>query len=337
MSNWSVSKIFILARNRKDVDIAKKNSICRVIIYEENNILHIWKKYLGKWVYSKHIAYDDDIERDNTVTGLKAYQEFYKYCGKDEIERMKDIFRPIAVWESQEQMHFANVEYVNQKIYEPIYKFDANSSFTYGAYQLPSDFDIMKEYFSNVYSKKESAATKLERSFYKNMQNFLVGYFARVKGFISVRSNIIHNSNTNIRTRIREISKNGGKVYLSNTDSIITNSIGADVMSKYIGKSAGMFKLEKVGDRLIYKSSNAYQLDDDLVYSGVKYFARKEIDLFKDEHAIQKGSFIEPMEFMSDISENGNRRLCSIKLGEIEVRKFNSLGELVKITRYRLE
>lgn len=337
MSYWYNAKIFIIARNRIEIDIAKKNSICRIILYEENNIIHKWQRYRSKWIYSKYVAYDDDIERDNTVTGLKAYQSFYKYCGKNEVERMKAVYRPIAIWESQEQMHFANVEHINKKIYKPVYKFDANSSFTYGAYQLPSDFDIMKSYFSELYLKKENAVNKIDRSRYKNMQNFLIGYFARINGFISVRSKIIHNSNVNIMTKIREISKNGGSVYLSNTDSIVTDSAGAEVMSKYLGTKAGQFKLEQKAERLVYKSSNAYQLDDHLVYSGVRYFARKDIDLFKDEHAIQKGSFIEPANFMVDVSDNGNKKLCSIRLGEIVVTKTNSLGEVTKITRYFLE
>lgn len=337
MSKWLNAKIFIIAKNRSDIDIAKRNQICRFIIYEENNIIHIWRRFKSKWLYSKYVAYDDDVERDYTITGFKAYKAFYNYCGKEEVDKMKYVLRPMAIWESQEQMHYANIEHINEKIYKDIYKFDANSSFTYGAYMLQDDFNIMKEYFHNLYDKKENAATKLERSMYKNMQNFLVGYFARIKGFISVRSSIIHNSNTNIRNKIIEIVRNGGNVYLSNTDSIVTDSIGADIMSKYQGSKAGEFKLEQKAERLIYKSSNAYQLDNHLVYSGVRYFARKDIDLFENNHAVQEGNFIEPAEFILNANDSSNLKLCSIHYGEIIVRKTNSLGELVKITRYSLE
>ena len=249
---------------------------------------------------------------------------------------MKHILSPIPIWESFEQMHFANYEYSQQKIYKKIYEYDANSSFTFGALQLPDGFDLLKEYMIGLYEKKKNAPNKIIRSRYKNMQNYLIGYFARIKDFVRVRSDIIKESNNNINKKMVEIIKNKGTVYLSNTDSIITDEIGAEIMEKYKGNEVGQFKLEQVSNRLYYKSPNAYQLGDKIIYSGVQYFAKKHMDLFSDINATQEGSLIRGFNFIID--ETGEyKKVCQVEYGEITVKQYNFLGELINTFIYKVD
>ena len=100
----------------------------------------------------KDMSYLEKLS-DIETTGNKAYQSFYSYCGKEEIEKMKHILSPIPIWESFEQMHFANYEFSQQKIYKTIYEYDANSSFTFGALQLPDGFNLLKEKVSSTTNK----------------------------------------------------------------------------------------------------------------------------------------------------------------------------------------
>lgn len=336
MISLTSSKNYIIVKNRKELELAKTCDICRYIIWEDNNIIYIWSKQFGKWVKEKYVAFGNDKIKDDETTGLRAYQSFYAYCGKEEIEKMKHIFTPIPMWESYEQMHYANIDYMGEKIYQPIYEFDANSAFTYGALQLPKGFELLKEYMVELFEHKKSAQNKITRSKYKNLQNYLVGYFARIKDFVRVRSEIIRASNLNIQMRMAEIVSKKGLVYLSNTDSIITNEIGAEIMEKYKGDYVGQFKLSTFTDRLYYKSPNAYQIGEKVVYSGVKYFARKHTDFFKERYAEQTGSLIQPFDFAIEATDETYYKLCRVKYGEITVTVVNRIGEKLDTIIYKL-
>ena len=336
MISLTSSKNYILVKNRKELELAKTCDICRYIIWEDNNIIYIWTKQFGKWVKEKYVAFGNDNAKDDETTGLRAYQSFYAYCGKEEIERMKHIFTPIPMWESYEQMHYANIDYIGEKIYQPIYEFDANSAFTYGALQLPKGFELLKEYMVELFEHKKNAQNKITRAKYKNLQNYLVGYFARIKDFVRVRSEIIRASNLNIQMRMAEIVSSKGSVYLSNTDSIITNEIGAEIMEKYKGDGVGQFKLSTFTDRLYYKSPNAYQIGEKVVYSGVKYFARKHTDFFKERYAEQTGSLIQPFDFAIEATDETYYKLCRVKYGEITVTVVNRIGEKLDTIIYKL-
>lgn len=331
------SRNYIIIKDRKELDKAKSCDICRFIILEENNIIYIWIKSFGKWVKEKYIVFGTAKEKDDEVTGLKAYQSFYSYCGKIEVEKMKHILEPIPIWESYEQMHYANIDFIGEKIYKDIFEFDANSAFTYGTLRLPDGFELLKEYMVSLYEKKEETTNKITRSKYKNMQNFLIGYFARIKEFVRVRSEIIHESNINIKLKMAEIVKNKGNVYLSNTDSIVTDEIGAEIMQKYLGKKIGQFKLNNKAERLFYKSPNAYQLGDKVVYSGVSYFARKHTDFFEDKIAEQSGSLIKSFNFEICSSDESYSKLCRVEYGEIKVTVVNKIGEVLDTIIYKIQ
>lgn len=337
MINLPKIRNYIVIKDRTELGRAKSVQLCRFVILEQNNMIYIWKREKGKWFSEKYVIFDEGVEKDETVTGLKAYQSFYYYCGKSEVDRMKSVFTPISIWESTEQMHYANFEFANEKIYKPIYEFDANSAFTYGALQLPTEFNKLKEYMQLLYEKKRISTNKITRSKFKNMQNYLVGYFARVRELVAVRSEIIRGSNINISSKMAEIVSKGGNVYLSNTDSIITDEIGANVMNKYMGDEAGKFKLEKVSDRLYYRSSNVYQLGDKIIYSGVSYFARKNTDFFEDRFAEQKGHLIEQFDFSIDDYDGNMVKLCQVRFGTITVNIFNSIGELLEVKKYKIQ
>lgn len=326
-----------IVHNAGELRNAMSDILCGHIIWERGGTIYLYTRHLNKWLREKYVLFGEDKETDEEVTGRMAYQKFYGYCGKDEVEKMKLILPRIEAWDSVEQLHYSNVFHAGEKIEKRIYEFDANSSFTYGIYGLPKGFEKLKEYTATLYSKKESAVDAVERSKYKNLQNFLVGYFARVSGFVSTRSNIIDISNNNIGERMREVIENKGTVYISNTDSIVTDDYGADVMGKYLGKAAGQFKLKGTFDRLFYKSSNCYQIGNDVVWSGVKYFARKNTDFFADRIAEQEGSLIEGYDFT--IPEEGSNRVkkCRVKYGVIEVSIYNTIGELVEEKEYRIE
>lgn len=328
---------YAIVRNAGELRDAMSDILCGHIIWERGGTIYLYVRHLNKWLREKYVLFGEDKETDEEVTGRMAYQKFYSYCGKDEVERMKLILPRIDAWDSVEQLHYSNVFHAGEKIEKRIYEFDANSSFTYGIYGLPKGFEKLKEYTATLYSKKESAEDAVTRSKYKNLQNFLVGYFARVSGFVSTRSNIIDISNNNIGERMREVVENKGIVYISNTDSIITDDYGADIMGKYLGTAAGDFKLKGTFDRLYYRSSNCYQIGDRVVWSGAKYFARKNTDFFKDRIAEQKGSLIEGYDFV--IPEEGSKRVkkCRVKFGSIEVSIYNSIGELVGKKEYRIE
>ena len=326
---------FIVAKNSTELRLAKKCELCGYIIMENKSTIVLYTRKLNKWVREDYHFFNEQIIDDFETTGLKAYQSFYSYCGKDNIERMKKVIPNIDVWDSEEQLHYANILHIKEKIYKDIYVFDVNSSFTYGVLQLPKEFDLLKEYMIELYEKKKNASSKITRQKYKNLQNFLIGYFARIKEFISLRSQIIKNSNKNIIDKIVEIKESGGEVYISNTDSIITDSVGASVMQKYIGNEIGQFKLELYSNRLYYNSSNSYQIGDKLVWSGLQYFARKHTDIFEEKYAKQYGNLIEQYDFLLSEDENF-RKICRIRFGEIIVIVENKLGEVIKKYSYRI-
>lgn len=336
MISLTSSRNYIIIKDKKELELAKACDVCRYIILENNNVIYIWSRAFGKWTKEKYVLFGNVKEKDEETTGIKAYQSFYSYCGKDEIEKMKHILTPIPIWESYEQMHYANISFMGKKIYENIYEFDANSAFTYGALQLPDGFELLKEYMTELYEKKETAQNKITRSRYKNLQNYLIGYFARIKDFVRVRSEIIRASNFNIQSKMAEIVTNKGYVYLSNTDSIVTNEVGAAVMEKYTGNKVGQFKLSTFTDRLYYKSPNAYQLGEKVVYSGVSYFARKHTDFFKEQFAEQKGSLIEPFDFALEATNESYYKLCRVRYGEIVVTVVNKIGEKLDTIIYKI-
>lgn len=331
----SRARTYIIIKNIKELEVAKQNHLCMHIIYESNNFIYIWNRINSKWSKTVYSVYGKVKELDFETTGLKAYQSFYYYCGVEEVEKMKLILSPIDVWDSYEQMHYANIDFIGQKIYKNIYEFDANSSFTFGVFQLQEGFEKLKEYYDYLYNQKENAKNQLIRSKYKNLQNYLIGYFARVKQFVALRSNIIFNSNMNIVSKMKEIKREGGEVYLSNTDSIVTDDIGNEVMQQYIGTKAGQFKLQIKTDRLFYNSSNSYQIGEKVVYSGVKYFARKYTDFFKELYAEQEGNLVVGYDFDFEYENEEYKNLCRVKNSEIKVKVYNKIGELVDIIIYK--
>lgn len=329
-------RLYIIIKHMSELTEAKKNTIAKFIIYEDGNTIYIWTKLINKWYSQKYVLFGESKGTDLETTGFKAYQEFYRYCGKEEVERMKHILRPIELWESSEQLHYYNIEFSNIKIYDDIYVLDANSAFTYGANQLPEGFEKLKEYMATLYEKKKNATNKNIRSRYKNLQNYLIGYFARVKGLISVRSKIIEESNKNILKHMAKINLAGGKVFISNTDSIFTDKIGLEIMSTSIGDEVGKFKLEKTSDRLFYKSSNCYQIGDKITYSGVKYFARKNFDFFTNQTAIQTGSLLEGYDFNLGTEDEEYNKLCKVREGQVTVTIYNSIGEIINTKIYKI-
>ena len=100
-------------------------------------------------------------------------------------------------------------------------------------------------------------------------------------------------------------------------------------MDKYIGEKVGQFKIACTSNKLFYKSSNAYQIGDKVIYSGISYFARRHTDFFKDEIAEQNGSFIIPFDFSLEDRDLGLSKLCRVSLGVITVEVFNKIGEKV--------
>lgn len=330
------SRNYIIIKDKIELKQAQFVELCRYIILEDNNVIYIWEKEASKWVKYRYVMFGSSKEKDDEITGNLAYMSFYNYCGRSEIERMKNILSPIPIWESYEQMHYANIDFLGQKLYQNIYEFDANSAFTYGVMQLPQGFEPLKDYMQELFDKKQEATNPIIRSKYKNLQNYLIGYFARIKAFIRVRSDIIMRSNENIMLRMSEIANKKGNVYLSNTDSIVTDDIGAEVMQKYIGDKVGQFKLSKKADRLCYKSPNAYQIGDKLVYSGVKYFARINTDFFEDKYARQEGNLIEGFDFQLEAEDEMSIRLCRCRYGQIDVYVANPLGELLDVITYKI-
>ena len=183
------------------------------------------------------------------------------------------------------------------------------------------------------YTSVAGGVKKTGRRDFTSHSNGNSGYVESL--LIRVRSDIILQSNLNIKTRMGEIVDAGGNVYLSNTDSIVTDSIGADIMQRYIGVGVGQFKLSSQTDRLFYQSSNSYQLGDKVVWSGVKYFAQKNTDFFQDKIAQQQGNLVDSFDYC--ISENEEYRLCRVREGEIKVTVTNTIGELLETKRYRIK
>lgn len=328
---------YIIIKDRSELYMTKQIDICRYIVMEKDNNIFLWSRLNNEWTEEKYSFFDKSKDKDEETTGLEAYQNFYYTVGKENVEKMKHIYTPIALFESYEQLHYSNFEYAEKKLYQDIFVFDANSAFTYGTLQLPAGFEPLKEYMEMLYEKKKTAKNNIKRSRYKNLQNYLIGYFARINDFIRVRSEIIKESNFNIESKMIEIIKNKGTVYLSNTDSIVTDYIGAEIMDKYKGDNVGQFKLEKVSDRLFYKSSNSYQIGDKVVYSGLRYFERKNTDFFQDKIAKQEGSLIIGKEYLKECSSEEYNKICKVDYGKITVNIYNAIGELLDIKIYRIE
>ena len=337
MINLPPTRNYIIVKSYKELVKAKQVDLCGYIIWESGCTIRIWERVIGKWVETKYVLFGGKDSSKSEITGHRAYLEFYKYAGANEVEKMKNALSPIDIWDSEEQMHYANFEYAKQKIYKDIYVFDARSSFTYGANQLGGEFDMLKEYLNMHYKLKELAETPEKRAEHKALQNYLIGYFARIKKLIAVRSEIIKESNENIKDKMGKIAKNNGIVYLSNTDSIVTDKAGRDVMVDYLGSEVGCFKLEKTSDRLCYLSPNAYQIGDELKYSGLKYFERKHTNLFEEEYARQEGSLIRPFDFSLDFKNGDYYKICRVEFGQITVTVANALGELIDEFIYKIE
>lgn len=336
MVKFKSSRNYMIIKDKKELELAKSCDLCLFIIREDNNVIIIWEKLKGKWIVNKYTLFDKTKEKDDEITGLKAYQSFYAYCGKEAVERMKSIYKPIPMWDSYEQMHYSNIEFMGQKLYQPIYEFDANSAFTYGVTKLPEGFELLKEYMLSLYELKEKSINQITRSKYKNLQNFLIGYFARVKELVRVRSEVIYNSNDNIQKHMAKIIKNNGICFISNTDSIVTDNKGAEIMLPILGSELGQFKLSTQTDRLYYKSANVYQLGTKVVYSGVSYFARKHTDFFKEEYAEQQGTLVKGFDFYFNLDNDEYNKLCRVKNGEIQVTIFNKIGEPLNQINYKL-
>lgn len=334
MQNLPKCRNYIIVKNKQELDEAMKSTLARFIVREYQDNIYIWVRTHGKW--SRHIfctAHDVD-KNDFKTTGLEAYLRFYRYCGRDEVERMKQILPAIPKWESTEQLHYYNVEFAQEKIYKPIFVYDVNSAFTLGSLRLPEGFSSLKSYMLDLYEHKKTAETKVIRSKYKNLQNFLIGYFGRIKDFVSTRSEIIRNSNNNVYSKMIEINNNGGTVFLSNTDSIVTDEIGKSVMNKYVSDEVGSFKLEKVASKLCYRSSNAYQIDNNVTYSGVGYYAQFSVNMFEDIFANQTGSLLEGFNFSIENTIKEEQKLCEVKKSCINVVVKNVLGEIIATKKY---
>lgn len=327
---------YIVIKSLSDLDNAMRNMYCRFIVYEQGNSILVWYKYDIKWLFSKYTIEGESVVSEDNTRGIEAYQRFYKYCGKDEIEKMKTILKPIEIWESEEQLHYANPKYANIPMKGQFFELDVNSSFTYGTLLLSDDFKVLKNYMLELYELKKNARDKNTRTRYKNLQNFLIGYFARVKAFVSLRSEIIKNSNENIISKIALITRNGGTVYLSNTDSIVTDVIGFAIMQPFIGEDVGKFKVEKRAEKLYYNSSNSYQIDNKITYSGMKYFARKNSDLFNEIRATQDGELIKAYNFDIETPIEDMSDICKIKESKITVNIYNKLGEKIETKIYKI-
>lgn len=328
---------YIIAESQEDVRDAKQVDLCRHIVLEKDNCIYLYNRNGSKWTIERYVFFGNAKDEDMDVTGLQAYVAFYRYCGKDNIDNMKAQLPIMPIWESNEQLHFYNVKYAREKIYKNIYEFDANSAFTYGVMQLPEEFNMLKDYMQGLYDKKQNAANKKERSHYKKLQNFLVGYFARIKEFVYLRSEIIGNCNKYIKKKMNDVRRNGGTVYLSNTDSIVTDDKGAEVLQKCCGEKVGQFKLEMQADKLRYFSSNAYQIGSKVVYSGVGYFAKRHTDLFEDLYGTQRGSLVYGYDSVLNLDEPQYSKLCKVGFGKIEVAVVNALGEPIKKYIYKIQ
>lgn len=336
MLSLNPSSNYVVARNMKEVRIAKQKGLCRFIILETPTAITIWNYVAGNWDIEQFILTNDFCPQPLELTGLDAYRAFYSYCGRDEIERMKSIYTPIPSWEAEPPFHYCNLNYVDMKLYQPIYELDANSAFTYGTTRLPDDFNLLKQYMTMLYGRKRDTTSKTQRSLYKALMNYLIGYMARVKGFSGVRSHIIAESNLNIKRHMVDIQAAGGTVFLSNTDSIVTDEKGMSAMQDSIGAEVGQFKVQSTSDKLYYKSSNAYQLGDNVTYSGVGYYARKHTDFFKGEYAVQTGKFIIPKDIDWEDEEGSLCHLSSVEWDRICVTVFYLNGEYKKRFYYRL-
>lgn len=324
---------YIVIKDRKELADAMNDIYSRYIILEEANTISLWYWVIGGWRYKRYVFFSEDNKGSDDTTGLQSYMEFYKSVGKESVEKMKTIIPDIPMWESNEQLHYANIRYTNRVIKEDIFVLDCNSSFTYGIMCLDDDFIDLKKYMLSLYEKKKNAKNKDTRTKYKNLQNYLIGYFARVKGFVGLRSKIIENSNNNIISKMREINNAGGKVYLSNTDSIVTDTTGFMVMQKYISNDVGGFKIETRAKELYYSSSNCYQIDKKLVYSGVRYYARRHTDLIKGQTASQSGSLVKAYDLLID----GDSAVGKVRPDKIVVNVFNKLGEQIDTVIYTID
>ena len=327
---------YIIIEKDDELYSAMQNMYCRFIIQERANTIFLWHKVQSKWKFYKFSFFGESAKSEDGTRGIEAYQRFYKYCGKEKIEEMKKVLPNIEIWESEEQLHYYNPKYANKLLKGNFYEIDINSSFTNGVLKLSDDFILLKKYMLELYDKKMNAKNKKEKIRNKNLQNFLIGYFARIKDFVSLRSQIIKNSNDYVIEKIALIERSGGVAYLSNTDSIITNDVGYNLLKDFIGDEVGMFKLEIKSNKLYYQSSNCYQIGNKLVYSGVRYFARKHTNLYTGQTAKQNGELIKGYDFDLEALEEEGNNICKIKESKIIVTVYNKIGEEIDRIIYKI-
>lgn len=324
---WSVAKAI------PEIKMLKEIKLCSGIAFERGEQITLFFKNKTGWTQCDYLG-ENDTAFD--VSGNSAYRAFYSFCGREEIEKMKKVLPKIEIWESVEQIHYFDFHYAETFIFDKIYEVDVNSSFAYGSLKLSGQFSLLKKYMLMLFAGKRTAATLRERDFFKKMQNYLIGYFARIKDFVSLRSEIIKNSNMHLYSLISKIKSAGGEVYLSSTDSILTNECGFNAVREFLGDGIGQLKLVNVGEKLYYQSSNIYQIDDKVKYSGVGYFARKHTDFFANKIARQSGSLLAGYDFEL-LNEGSNSRLCKIGESKIIVDEFNLLGEKLGTKKYTLK
>ena len=77
-------------------------------------------------------------------------------------------------------------------------------------------------------------------------------------------------------------------------------------------------------------------IGDKIVYSGVQYFAKKHVDLFNEISATQEGSLIRGFNFVIDENKEYTK-VCEVEYGEIIVKQYNFLGELINTFKYKAD
>ena len=174
------------------------------------------------------------------------------------------------------------------------------------------------------YARKKTS-TKEERDKHKLILNSLIGIMKYHNVFLRIA--VLEYARMYIESLKDE------NTIMQTVDSIVSLTPRPDLD---IGDNLGQFKLEQVANRLYYRSPNAYQLGDKIVYSGVQYFAKKHVDLFNEISATQEGSLIRGFNFVIDENKEYTK-VCEVEYGEITVKQYNFLGELINTFKYKVD
>lgn len=142
--------------------------------------------------------------------------------------------------------------------------------------RFPAMESPYKKFVAKYYKGKKNAKTKQERQNYKDILNFLVGYWQRKNCFL--RSTIVERQNRRISYFIHKYKDH---VIYSNTDSIVSD-IHIPEIEQDIGDEVGQWKVEDRGEVALMNNGYQWKGEKPKISGMAKGWLSEAMDITRD-------------------------------------------------------